>query len=89
MNDPRLNLVRSALENYADPFLGETLGAAHAVDEVSLSEGRVKVRLRFGFPVGGYADCLAQALRTQIEGRACRWICNWSRRSMPMPSSVR
>jgi ATP-binding protein involved in chromosome partitioning len=70
MNDPRLNLIRTALENYADPFLGETLAAAHAVDEVSLSEGRVKVRLRFGFPVGGYADSLAEALRTHIEAVA-------------------
>src|SRR5580698_2835695 len=70
MNDPRLNLIRSALENYADPFLAETLGAAHAVDEVSLSEGRLKVRLRFGFPVGGYADSLAQALRDQVAAVA-------------------
>jgi ATP-binding protein involved in chromosome partitioning len=67
MNDPRLNLIRTAIENHVDPFLGETLGAARAVDEVVLHEGRVRVRLRFGFPVGGYADELAEALRGQIE----------------------
>jgi ATP-binding protein involved in chromosome partitioning len=67
MNDPRLNLIRTAIENHTDPFLGETLGAAQAVDEVALREGRVKCRLRFGFPVGGYTDSLAEALRTQIE----------------------
>jgi ATP-binding protein involved in chromosome partitioning len=66
MNDPRLNVIRTAIENYADPFLGETLGAARAVDEVVLREGRVNVRLRFGFPVGGYADELAEPLRAQI-----------------------
>src|ERR1700733_1626749 len=66
MNDPRLNLIRTAIENYADPFLGETLGAARAVDEVVLREGRVSVRLRFGFPVGGYAEELAEPLRAQI-----------------------
>ena len=66
MNDPRLNLIRTAIENHADPFLGETLGAAQAVDEVVLREGRVSVRLRFGFPVGGYADTLTQALRAEV-----------------------
>src|SRR3984885_7664733 len=67
MDDPRRNLIRTAIENYADPFLGETLGASRAVDEVVLREGRVSVRLRFGFPVGGYADELAEPLRAQIE----------------------
>ena len=66
MNDPRLNLIRTAIENHVDPFLGETLGAAQAVDEVVLREGRVSVRLRFGFPVGGYADTLAEALRAEV-----------------------
>ncbi len=67
MNDPRLNLIRTAIENYADPFLGETLGEARAVDQVLLREGHVSVRLRFGFPVGGYADALTEALRARIE----------------------
>ncbi|HEV2703269.1 MAG TPA: iron-sulfur cluster carrier protein ApbC [Steroidobacteraceae bacterium] len=67
MNDPRLNLIRTTIENHADPFLGETLGAAQAIDEMVLSEGRVTCRLRFGFPVGGYADELARALRTVLE----------------------
>ncbi len=80
MNDPQLNLVRTAIENYVDPFLGETLGEAHAlgetlgeahaVDQVLLREGRVSVRLRFGFPVGGYADTLTEALRAHIEAVA-------------------
>jgi ATP-binding protein involved in chromosome partitioning len=67
MNDPRLNLIRTVIENHVDPFLGETLGAAQAIDEMALREGRVTCRLRFGFPVGGYADTLAQALRTAVE----------------------
>src|SRR5580658_641885 len=70
MNDPRLNLIRTAIENYADPFLAETLGAAHAVDDVALREGGVYIRLRFGFPVGGYADELEKALRAHIEAVA-------------------
>src|ERR1700733_14333656 len=66
MNDPRLNLIRTTLDNHVDPFLGETLGAAQAVDEVQLREGRVSVRLRFGFPIGGYADTLGEALRAEV-----------------------
>ncbi len=67
MNDPRLNLIRTTLDNHVDPFLGETLGAAQAVDEVQLREGRVSVRLRFGFPIGGYAQTLVGALQAALE----------------------
>ncbi len=67
MNDPRLTLIRTAIDNHVDPFLGETLGAAAALQGLELRDGRVSVRLRFGFPVGGYADGLVEALRTQVE----------------------
>jgi ATP-binding protein involved in chromosome partitioning len=67
MNDPRLNLIRTAIDNHVDPFLCETLAAAQAVDEVQLREGRVSVRLRFGFPVGGYAETLVADLQALIE----------------------
>ncbi len=40
------------------------------MDQVVLREGRVSVRLRFGFPVGGYADALTEALRPHIEAVA-------------------
>ena len=66
MNDPRLNLIRSTIESHVDPFLEETLGAAQAVDEVALREGRVSVRLHVGFPVGGYGDGLVAALQAAI-----------------------
>ena len=70
MNDPRLNLIRAAIENHADPFLGETLGAAQALAGMEMREGRLKCRLQFGFPVGGYADSLAQTLRPAVEAVA-------------------
>jgi ATP-binding protein involved in chromosome partitioning len=66
MNDPLLTLIRTTAERHADPLLGETLGEAQAVDEVVLRNGRVSIRLRFGFPVGGYADSLVPALRAQL-----------------------
>jgi ATP-binding protein involved in chromosome partitioning len=70
MNDPRLNQIRTVLENHVDPFLGETLGAAGVVHEVELREGRVSVRLRFGFPVGGYTQPLTEVLQAELQSAA-------------------
>jgi ATP-binding protein involved in chromosome partitioning len=70
MNDPLLNQIRTVLENHADPFLGETLGAAQAVGDVTLREGRVNVRLRFGFPVADYVRPLTEALQTELSAVA-------------------
>jgi ATP-binding protein involved in chromosome partitioning len=70
MNDPRLNQIRTALETHVDPFLGETLGAAGVVHEVELREGRVSVRLRFGFPVGGYTQPLTELLQAELRSVA-------------------
>ena len=48
-------LVKTALDAYVDPYLGETLGAAQAVRAVECARraGRRR-RLHLGFPVGGY-----------------------------------
>jgi ATP-binding protein involved in chromosome partitioning len=59
--------VRAALESYADPYLGQTLGAAQAIREVSAAEQGFKVRIALGFPVGGYADELSAALTRQLD----------------------
>ncbi len=42
-SESSVNAVRAALEAYADPYLGETLGAAQAVREVrAAGEGFVR-----------------------------------------------
>jgi len=46
--------VRSALEAYVDPYLGESLGSAQAVREVRVSGTGFSARLALGFPIGGY-----------------------------------
>jgi ATP-binding protein involved in chromosome partitioning len=62
---PRL---RTALEQYVDPYLGETLAAARAIESVTAAaDGGCVVRLRFGFPVGGYAHELQHALQHHLS----------------------
>jgi len=61
--------VRAALEAYADPYLGETLGAAQAVREVRALGGGLNARIALGFPVGGYQAELTAALTAHLGAR--------------------
>src|SRR4029077_4033594 len=61
--------VRAALEAYADPYLGETLGAAQAVREVRALGGSLNARIALGFPVGGYQAELTAALAAHLGAR--------------------
>src|SRR5438105_12477981 len=66
-DDPTVNALRAALDTYVDPYLGESLGAAQAVQELAITAGGVAaVRIRLGFPVGGYRDELTSALKKHL-----------------------
>jgi ATP-binding protein involved in chromosome partitioning len=65
-DDLTLNALRAALDSYVDPYLGESLGTAQAVQELDVTGGSVLARLRFGFPIGGYRDELTAALKTHL-----------------------
>jgi ATP-binding protein involved in chromosome partitioning len=65
-DDATLNALRAALDSYVDPYLGESLGVAQAVQELAPTPGGVAVRIRLGFPVGGYRDELATALKKHL-----------------------
>jgi ATP-binding protein involved in chromosome partitioning len=65
-DDATLNALRAALDSYVDPYLGESLGAAQAVQELAPASGGVAARIRLGFPVGGYRDELAAALKKHL-----------------------
>ena len=58
--------IRAALESYVDPYLGESLGAARAVREVTPSGAGFAARICLGFPVGGYEAELGAALREHV-----------------------
>jgi ATP-binding protein involved in chromosome partitioning len=66
MTDATLNAVRAALDAYVDPYLGESLGAAQAVRELSAVANGFTARIALGFPVGGYQAELTRALTTQL-----------------------
>ena len=67
-DDPTLNSLRTALDSYVDPYLGESLGAAHAVQALAATTGTggASVQIRLGFPVGGYHDELAAGLKKHL-----------------------
>ncbi|HWF98425.1 MAG TPA: iron-sulfur cluster carrier protein ApbC [Steroidobacteraceae bacterium] len=65
-DESTLNAVRSALEAYVDPYLGETLAQAGAVRDVALQGGRYQARIALGYPVGGYREELAAALEAHL-----------------------
>jgi ATP-binding protein involved in chromosome partitioning len=62
-----LNTVRGVLEAYLDPYLGETLGSAQALRELTPAGDGFAASLSFGFPVGGYQTELAEALSGQLR----------------------
>src|SRR5579872_6479727 len=70
MDESSLNALRAALDAYVDPYLGESLGAAQAVQSVTASSTGAFVRLRLGFPVGGYRDELTASLKQHLAARS-------------------
>jgi ATP-binding protein involved in chromosome partitioning len=65
-DDSTLNALRAALDSYVDPYLGESLGVAQAVQELVATPAAVSARIRLGFPVGGYRDELTAALKNHL-----------------------
>src|SRR6266478_2719616 len=61
-DDSTLDALRAALDRYVDPYLGETLGNAHALRDVSATPKGYTARIALGFPVGGYRSELTDAL---------------------------
>jgi ATP-binding protein involved in chromosome partitioning len=59
--------VRAALDAYVDPYLGESLGAAQALRELSAEGGGFRAHIVLGFPVGAYQGELTAALAEQLR----------------------
>src|SRR6202165_1019794 len=64
---PADNAIREKLNTYADPYLGQTLGAAKAVAAVTVQSGAVNVELVLGFPCADYVAELQAALRDHLQ----------------------
>src|SRR6202050_1055737 len=61
-----LHAVRAARDAYVDPYLGEPLGAAQAVREVSARGDGFAARIALGFPTGGYQSEFAAGVTRQL-----------------------
>src|SRR5262245_50346399 len=68
--DATLAALKAALDAYVDPYLGESLGAAHAVRDVRAVASGYAARIMLGFPVGGYGAELTDALRRHLGSLA-------------------
>ena len=59
--------LRAKLSTYTDPYLGQTLGQAKCLGELSVHSGIVRIELTFGFPVKDYAVELLPALQSYLQ----------------------
>jgi ATP-binding protein involved in chromosome partitioning len=59
-------VIREKLEQYTDPYLGQTLGEAKAVKSVSSRDDRVEVELVLGFPCADYVPEMQAALQAHL-----------------------
>jgi ATP-binding protein involved in chromosome partitioning len=57
---------RALVEEFADPFLGQTLGHARAVESAELKGDTAHVRVALGFPVADYGEEFARTLQAHI-----------------------
>jgi ATP-binding protein involved in chromosome partitioning len=57
---------RALVEKYQDPYLGQSLGSAQAVESAELKGDRAHVRVVLGFPVGGYQAEFTRGLAAHL-----------------------
>src|SRR6202046_609014 len=69
MNHPAAadDAIREKLNSYADPYLGQTLAEAKAVESVTFASGTVTAQLALGFPCADYAGELGTALQKHLQ----------------------
>ena len=59
--------VETALKGYVDPYMDRDPVSAKIVDGISVDGDRVTVNLKVGFPVEGYREELAAAVREAVK----------------------
>jgi ATP-binding protein involved in chromosome partitioning len=63
--------IRAAIEQYTDPWIGQTLGALGAVAFLDADHTRVRAGIRLPVPVAGYAGELGTALGERLRAVGC------------------
>jgi len=67
MSDAIRKQAESVLAGFQDPYLGCDLVSARTVREVTVEEGRVRVRLGLGYPAGDWAPELERRLAEELR----------------------
>ena len=60
-------LIEQALGEYVEPHLEKDLVSSKCVKSIEIDGGKVSVELLLGFPVNGFKDDLANAVRERVE----------------------
>jgi ATP-binding protein involved in chromosome partitioning len=58
--------IHAKLGTYADPYLGQTLAEAKAIESVSVRDNVATIELKFGFPCADYPPELQPALQSHL-----------------------
>src|ERR1035441_1362232 len=58
--------IHAKLSTYADPYLGQTLAQAKAIESVSVRDNAATIELKFGFPCPDYRSELQPALQSYL-----------------------
>ncbi|MDT0634127.1 iron-sulfur cluster carrier protein ApbC [Spectribacter hydrogenoxidans] len=66
MSDSLQADIEDRINGYHDDLLGSTLGDARVLRGVTVDDGQVSARLRFGFPVKRHGPLVVAALRQQL-----------------------
>src|SRR5271165_3481071 len=64
---PADGAIREKLSTYIEPYLGQTLGEAKAVESVASAPGIVTIELVLGFPCADYVSELQAALESHLK----------------------
>jgi ATP-binding protein involved in chromosome partitioning len=65
--EPQIAAIRAVIEQYPDPWIGQTLGALAAISFLDADHTQIRAGIRLPVPVGGYATELAAALGDQLR----------------------
>jgi len=66
-SDDTAGATRARLSTYTDPYLGQTLGQAKAIETITLQGDVLTVGLKLGFPCADYAAELQPLLQSYLE----------------------
>jgi ATP-binding protein involved in chromosome partitioning len=62
--------VETALAGYIDPYLGQDLVSAKCVNDITVGDGQVRLRVTMGFPIEGYRKRLHDELQQRVAALA-------------------